>query len=73
MYGKHGRYKLSWLTKKTTTIQTDFSEISLSHQSIARQIEEIGKCIKRCLRSKAGNFKFYALAIDESTDATNAA
>ena len=49
------------------------SQISLSHQTIARQIEETGKSIKRSLESKAANFKFYALAMDNSTDATDMA
>ena len=43
------------------------------HQTIARQNEEIGKSIKRCLESKAANFKFYALAMGDGTDATDAA
>ena len=46
----------------------------MSHQTIARQIEETGKSIKRSLESKAANFKFYkALAMDDSTDATDTA
>ena len=40
----------------------DISKISLSHQTIARQIEETGKSIKRSLESKAANFKFHVLA-----------
>lgn len=35
--------------------------------------EETGKSIERNLESKAANFKFYALEIDESTDATDMA
>ena len=47
------------------------SKISLSHQTIARQIEEIRKSIKRSLESKAANFKFYVLAMSDSADATD--
>ena len=45
----------------------------MSHQTIANQTEEIGNSIKRSFESKAANFKFYALAIDDSTDATDTA
>ena len=45
----------------------------MSQQTIARWTEETGKYIERTLESKAANFKFYALAIDESTDATDMA
>jgi len=51
----------------------DFSKISLSHWSVARRTEEAGKSIERNLESKAANFNFFALAIDESTDATDTA
>lgn len=42
-------------------------------KSLVRRIDETGKSIKRALKSKAANLKFYPLAIDESTDATNMA
>ena len=45
----------------------------MSQQTIARWTEETGKYIERTLESKAANLKFYALAIDESTDATDMA
>ncbi|XP_041419118.1 general transcription factor II-I repeat domain-containing protein 2-like [Xenopus laevis] len=51
----------------------DISKISLSHQTIARRTEDIGKSVERCLKSKAAKFKYYALAVDESTDATDTA
>ncbi|XP_075053814.1 general transcription factor II-I repeat domain-containing protein 2-like [Mixophyes fleayi] len=51
----------------------DFSKISLSHQTIARRIDDIGKSIEKVLKSRAAIFKFYAMAIDESTDATDTA
>ena len=51
----------------------DISKISLSHQLIARGTEENGKSIKRSLEGKAANFKFYALAMDDSIDARDMA
>lgn len=53
--------------------KADFSKISLSHQTIARRVEEIGKSVEKALKSRATHFKFYALAIDESTDSTDTA
>lgn len=43
----------------------------MSHQTVSRWTGEIGKSIKKNLESEAANFKFYALVIDENTDATN--
>lgn len=54
-------------------ITEEFLKISLSHQTIARRIEEIGKSLEDSLLKKAAKFKFFALAIDESTDATDTA
>ncbi|XP_063814316.1 general transcription factor II-I repeat domain-containing protein 2-like [Pseudophryne corroboree] len=51
----------------------DFSKISLSHQTVARRIEDIRKSIEKVVKSRAAHFKFYAMAIDESTDATDTA
>jgi len=51
----------------------EFSKLSLSHQTITRRIDEIGKYIEEELETRAANFKFYALAIDESTDFTDTA
>ena len=45
----------------------------MSHQLIARGTEENGKSIKRSLEGKAANFKFYALAMDDSIDARDMA
>jgi hypothetical protein len=53
--------------------KTEFSKISLSRQTITRRIEEIGKAIEKDIESKAANFNFFALAIDESTDVTDTA
>lgn len=43
----------------------------MSHQTVARQTEETGKSNKRSFESKAANFKFCALVIDECTDAAD--
>ena len=43
-------------------------EISLSRQTMAHRIEELGNSIEVSLASKAGDFTFYSLALDESTD-----
>jgi len=48
--------------------KTDFSKISLSHQNISRRINDIGKSIENKLEEKVRFFKYYSLAIDESTD-----
>ena len=45
-----------------------FEQISLSRQTMARRIEELGNFIEVSLVSKAGDFTFYSLALDESTD-----
>ena len=36
-------------------------------------MKKTGKSIERSLESKAANFKFYALAMDDSSDATDTA
>jgi len=51
----------------------DFSKISLSHQAVARWIEETGKSLKINLESNFASFKCYALVIDEETDVTDTA
>ena len=43
----------------------DISKISLSHQTIAKRIEEIGKRVGRSLERKAVDFKFCALAMTD--------
>ncbi|XP_023227897.1 general transcription factor II-I repeat domain-containing protein 2A-like [Centruroides sculpturatus] len=53
--------------------KSDISKISLSHQTIARRIDDLGKYIESNLKSKACGFIFYSLAMDESTDATDTA
>lgn len=53
--------------------KTDFSKISLSHQTISRRIDDIGKSIENKLEEKVRSFKYYSLAIDESTDVMDTA
>ena len=48
--------------------KSNLKKISLSRQIIARRIEELGNSIEASLASKAENFTFYSLALDESTD-----
>ena len=45
-----------------------FAKISLSRQTIARRVEELGNSIEESLMAKARNFSLYSLALDESTD-----
>ena len=45
-----------------------FAKISLSRQTIARRVEELGNSIEESLMAKARNFSSYSLALDESTD-----
>ncbi|KAI6656044.1 General transcription factor II-I repeat domain-containing protein 2-like [Oopsacas minuta] len=49
------------------------SKISLSHQTIARRIVDLSCSIENTLILRASNFRFYSLALDESTDATDTA
>ena len=43
-------------------------QISFSRQTIAHRIEELENSIEVNLASKAGDFTFYSLALDEITD-----
>ncbi|XP_050519731.1 general transcription factor II-I repeat domain-containing protein 2-like [Daktulosphaira vitifoliae] len=45
-----------------------FKEISLSRPTITRRIEDIGKNLQDQLQTKAEQFSFFSLALDESTD-----
>ena len=45
-----------------------FAKISLSRQTIARRVEELGNSTEESLMAKARNFSSYSLALDESTD-----
>ena len=48
--------------------EQQFEQISLSRQTIARRIEELGNSIEASLASKAEDCTSYSLALDESTD-----
>ncbi|XP_050522733.1 general transcription factor II-I repeat domain-containing protein 2B-like [Daktulosphaira vitifoliae] len=45
-----------------------FKEISLSRPTITRRIEDIGKNLQDQMQTKAEQFSFFSLALDESTD-----
>ncbi|XP_043917683.1 general transcription factor II-I repeat domain-containing protein 2B-like isoform X2 [Protopterus annectens] len=51
--------------------QSDFSKISLSHQTVARCVEDIAKYIENTLESRCTTFKFYSIALDDCTDVTD--
>ncbi|XP_043931709.1 general transcription factor II-I repeat domain-containing protein 2-like isoform X2 [Protopterus annectens] len=53
--------------------KSDFSKISLSHQTIARRVEDISKYTENTLESRCATFKFYSIALDKSTDVTDTA
>ena len=44
-----------------------FSNISLSRRTVTRRIEELSEDLKISLRTLAGKFELYSLAVDEST------
>ena len=48
-----------------------FKDISLSRNTITRRVENIGKNILTQLQTKAQQFKYFSLALDESTDTTD--
>lgn len=48
--------------------KTDFSKIRLSHQTVARRLDDIRKSIQNKLIEKVRSFKYYQLAIDKSTN-----
>jgi len=50
-----------------------FKEISLSRNTITRRVENIGNNILTQLQNKARDFKYFSLALDESTDITDTA
>jgi len=50
-----------------------FGKISLSPQTMARRIHEIALNIEETLKSRCQHFRFYSIALDESTDATDTA
>lgn len=50
-----------------------FQSVSLSARTTVRRIEDIGEQIKTQLKEKAKNFKWFSLALDESTDINDTA
>lgn len=50
-----------------------FEKISLSAPTVTRRIEEIGEEFESRLKEKAGQFVFYSVALDESTDISDTA
>ena len=44
------------------------SKVSLSHQTVARHIEEMGADVRASLRTKCLSLRYFSLALDESTD-----
>lgn len=50
-----------------------FQSVSLSARTTVRRIEDIGEQIKTKLKEKAKNFKWFSLALDESTDINDTA
>ena len=44
------------------------SKVSLSRQTVARHIEEMGADVRASLRSKCLSLRYFSLALDESTD-----
>ena len=50
-----------------------FEKISLSRRTVSSRIQEMGDNIEKTLKDKAQDFKFFALALDATTDITNTA
>ena len=50
--------------EKTPTVE----DLSLSHQTIARRVEDLSKNIELSLKEKLNKCEAYSLALDESTD-----
>ena len=48
-----------------------FSKISLSARTVTRRIEDLSSDIRTTLQERAQQYEFYAIALDESTDATD--
>ncbi|XP_076132871.1 general transcription factor II-I repeat domain-containing protein 2A-like [Alosa pseudoharengus] len=51
----------------------DFSNVSLSRQTVTRRIEDLSANLNQQVSDKARAFEFYSIACDESTDATDTA
>ena len=50
-----------------------FGKISLFARTVTRRIEDLSSDIRTTLQERAQKFEFYAIALDESTDATDIA
>lgn len=50
-----------------------FNNISLSRNTVTRRVKVLGDDLKTTLRERVSIFKFYSLAMDESTDVKNTA
>ncbi|XP_055589246.1 protein FAM200A-like [Uranotaenia lowii] len=50
-----------------------FNNISLSRNTVTRRVQVLGDDLKTTLRERVSIFKFYSLAMDESTDVKNTA
>ena len=48
-----------------------FEKVSLLRRTVSSQIQEMGDNVEKTLKDKAQQFKFFALALDETTDITN--
>lgn len=51
----------------------EFANICLARNTVARRIEEISSDIKRQVSERGGNFDYFSLACDESTDLSDTA
>ena len=51
----------------------EIDNISLSRRTVTRRIDELATNIEMGLKELASKFKYFSLAIDESTDVTNTA
>ena len=43
-------------------------KVSISHQTVARSVEDLSDNVKLQLQTNVKNFKYFSLALDESTD-----
>ena len=51
----------------------EIDNISLSRRTVTRRIDELATNIETVLKELASKFKYFSLAIDESTDVANTA
>ena len=48
-----------------------FQKVSLSHQTVARRVEDLSDNVKLPLQTNVKNCKYFSLALDESTDVSD--